>query len=259
MKNGLAAVTAMLLMAAAPAGAEDVIDVQRERVLIPVAFYGTVHGAHGSIWRMELAGYNDSELYVKVAPHGTCGIPCAPFPAGAKRSFTLDMAGPGYPGDGKFYYVDRPHHRSVHFELRARDISRETSTWGTEIPVVREHEVREGPVHLLDVPALDGFRLALRIYDLGPELNLSSQALVRVFDFSGGELLLELVVPLSTGGVSPKYVPAQARLEDFGSELGSFRGRVRFEITPVGNATRLWGFMSITHNETQHVTVVTPQ
>ncbi|HUP63858.1 MAG TPA: hypothetical protein VM557_01070 [Thermoanaerobaculia bacterium] len=263
MKTGLAAVTAVLLMAGAALAAEDVIvDVRNERILVPVAFQGEVAGAHGSIWRMELTGYNDAGVHVKVALHGTCAILCPPPPAGGKSSFTLGMPSPGFgfgDADGIFYYVERPHNREVHFSLRTRDLSRQASTWGTEIPVVREHDIPEGPVHLVDVPLLDGFRLTLRIYDLGPELNRTSEVVVRAFDRATDQLLFQSAVPISMRGFPSTGLPTQVRLDDFGAQFGGFRGRARIEVHPAGNATRIWAFISITHNETQHVTLVTPQ
>jgi hypothetical protein len=35
--------------------------------------------------------------------------------------------------------------------------------------------------------------------------------------------------------------------------------RVRLEIEPVTDGLRLWGFVTVVNNETQHATVITPQ
>jgi len=35
--------------------------------------------------------------------------------------------------------------------------------------------------------------------------------------------------------------------------------RVRIEVAPLTSGLRLWGFVSVTNNQTQHVTTVVPQ
>lgn len=34
---------------------------------------------------------------------------------------------------------------------------------------------------------------------------------------------------------------------------------VRVEVEPLGEGARFWAFVSVTNNETQHVTLITPQ
>jgi hypothetical protein len=57
------------------------------------------------------------------------------------------------------------------FELRSRvrDLSRESDSAGTEVPIVPESDLRAGPIYLLDVPVGAQMRTALRVYAL-PEV-----------------------------------------------------------------------------------------
>ena len=46
---------------------------------------------------------------------------------------------------------------SLAFHLRVQDTSRQAETWGTEVPIVRERELRTGTFALTNVPLTDGF------------------------------------------------------------------------------------------------------
>jgi hypothetical protein len=238
-----------------------IVDVRYERILIPVSTRGPIPGAYGSLWAIELTGYNAADQHVEVKGDGICGIPegCGPHLANAHTVFTPDLGYKSFrEGDGEFFYVRRPLNRKVHFTLRTRDLSRQAQTWGTELPVVREDQIPEGAVHLVDVPVTPGFRSTVRIYNMGEEILRTAHANVRIFDIKTNALLSENSVVLSTNGAQPTAVPAQAHLFDFGSMLAGFEGRVRLEIHPSGDASRLWAFVSVTNNETQHVTHITP-
>lgn len=225
-----------------------------EKILIPVAFDGEVNGAHGSRWTVELVGYNSSDRYIQVKPFGTCAITCPALPANPKSFFEVWPHNPS-PGPGLFLYVNDAEHDLVTFNLRVRDVSRQLETWGTEIPVVRESEIAQGrPVVLLHIPNHDGFRTTLRIYDFPNAANAPVR--LRIFNETSGALLDDQMVSLSDFGQTG-HVPSQVTLNDFSS--GFPADHVRVEITPTDPFSRIWAFASVTHDETQHVTTVTPQ
>jgi hypothetical protein len=56
------------------------------------------------------------------------------------------------------------------------------------------------------------------------------------------------------------FKPGYAQI-DFSTRFptASQYSRLRIEIEPLAGTTRYWAFVSITNNETQHVTLVTPE
>jgi hypothetical protein len=128
-------------------------------------------------------------------------------------------------------------------------------TWGTEIPVVFINEQSTAPVVLLDIPTSDRFRVMLRMYDLGVEAN---EFIVDIRPLNGDEILHQARIPssiLTSIGGSPMGIWfAALTLSDWPS--GSPE-RVRVTISNV-NEAKLWAFATVTNNETQHITVVSP-
>lgn len=228
-----------------------------ERVLIPVAFLGEMAGGYGSRWTVQVHGYNASDRYIRVKPFGNCSFgACPAIPADARSAFSISPYNGVIPGGGLFIYVDDPDHEAVRFNVRIHDVSRQDETWGTELPVVRESEISEGTiVDLLELPRQPGFRTTLRIYDFAA---VNAPVIVRLHDDAQRTVISEEVVPLSDAG-RPLDVPSQAALNDFGASLGTGTSPVRVEIIPTSPEMRIWAFATVTHNETQHVTTLTPQ
>jgi len=146
------------------------------------------------------------------------------------------------------------------FESRIQDISRQAQTWGTEIRVVREREFTTQPVLLVNVPMDGRFRLMLRVYDIDGRADAVVR--VEVFPFGSspvGQVDLALAPP---SGRHPRYKPSYVQYEDLrglippGFNPGAVVG---VRITPLTPGLRIWAFISVTNNETQHVTTVTPQ
>ena len=114
-------------------------------------------------------------------------------------------------------------------------------------------------LRLYDVDARDGSTARLRFYGVNPATDVP-------FKFGGPSpqldpLLLEMTVALKAERRpgTPLFDLAYAQLS-----LGSLpemqgRDRIRIEVTPLTSGLRLWAFVSVTNNETQHVTVVAPQ
>jgi hypothetical protein len=148
---------------------------------------------------------------------------------------------------GTFLYVPKGRGNDFAGTLRVQDISRQSQTWGTELPIVRDRDFTNEKMTLLDVPLLDGFRETLRVYS-------ATDGLVRVRIFETEEsnnLLHETIVPLRA--------PRNVNDPGYG-ELGLYlRGKVgRVEIEPLIEGLRYWAFVSITNNVTQHITTITP-
>lgn len=161
---------------------------------------------------------------------------------------------------GLMIFYDPRDEAGIHFSLRVQDLSRQSSTWGTEIPVVREHEFRTGRVQLPLVPLDARFRSMLRVYDVD---RLGGSVAIRFYDDDGVLLAvssLPLDVPNPTTQITGVWYPGYLQMGDFVAWHPQLAGhdRVRIEVEPPAGV-HFWAFVSVTNNETQHVTLITPQ
>lgn len=220
-----------------------------ERVLIPVIFHGP--GAFGSNWVTELSLVNDNsypiEAWRPIA--GRASIDSKPVVFGSEDA-----------PNGLFLVVPRQADSSLTFHAAVRDTSRADREWATEIPVVREEKFSIYPVELLDIPIDPRFRTMVRIYSpdaLVPDY--ARQLHISVYSLDDGHVLRELFSSLTnpsgcSDAVSCAEHPAFASVSDLTNGLPSGRAGIRIE----GSAP-LWAFATVTNNDTQHVTVVSPQ
>jgi hypothetical protein len=91
------------------------------------------------------------------------------------------------------------------------------------------------------------FRDTLRVYSLDPGTCVRVRV-VRVDETISKEFDLDML------NGSDIFHPGYAQFGDFNLEPYS----VRVEIQPHASSSRIWAFVSITHNETQRITIVTP-
>jgi len=125
--------------------------------------------------------------------------------------------------------------------------------------------MRTDPVrllHVLNTRSRSGipYRLALRVYAL-PE-TARPQVDVRILSLSGtvlGTHRLELNVRPAENGLP--IFPSELTWAGFETALPTdpFIPNVTVEIVPVTPGLHFWAFISQTNNETQHVSIVTPQ
>jgi hypothetical protein len=234
------------------------------RVLLPIHI-GTsqpLSGANGSQFVTVLSVFNanSSDAIIAQDP-AACGVGnCAPtvWPANSLASPT------GGGVRGAFMNVSAENADLVTFHLRAQDISRQALTWGTELPVVRENDFSGTAINLLNIPLDSRFRQTTRIYDYEGRVT---RVRLRVFPMDSARAQVVLAErELDLGPAVPRFggvliAPAYAQLGDMKSEFPGIGDEVtvRLEIVPVVPGTLIWAFTSITHNETQHITLVTPK
>jgi len=220
-----------------------------EKVLVPVIFNGP--GALGSNWVTELSLRNDN-LY-SVEPWRPIGgssviVPSKPV-----------IFGSGNAPAGLFFVVPRQAALSLAFHAAVRDTSRADAEWATEMPVVREGQFSASGVDLLDIPVDARFRTMVRIYSpINPVPAYASIVHVIVYSLENGTILRDLYPSLLDPTVCSDTVscaehPSFSAVADVTSGLPA--GRVGVQIQ--GNVP-LWAFATVTNNETQHVTVVSP-
>jgi hypothetical protein len=224
-----------------------------ERVLVPVLFNGP--GAFGSQWVTEAEMLNVSGRTISWLPRVSQPLP--PLAAGATTSLSVFGNRPS----GLLLFI--PRGDDVRFSAVVRDVSRDATDWGTELPIVREHDVQEN-VTLLNVPFDPRYRLQLRAYgidgnSLGVTVTASGAGQTR-----STHLFLRGPCPENemeeTEGACNSNQPSYASL-DLTQAFPTLTGRHRITIEPAWSdvAKRLWAFVSVTNNATQQVTTITQQ
>ncbi|HUF19072.1 MAG TPA: hypothetical protein VMS12_13585 [Thermoanaerobaculia bacterium] len=241
-----------------------------ELVLLPLNVKN-IPGAHGSVWTSVFTIFNAGTSAAKYYPEGiTCPFTCLPpntliGEIAPLRTLRPDTNfGPPQRGPGALFYLERTTADQIGVSLRSQDLSRQSETFGTEIPVVRENELKNGELYLSTAPPLAGFRQMLRIYEV--DRPPSAEFFVQFFNHDG-EVVNELVV--STRWPEEEAIPAgfyssPGYAEVPGLELllppDQMGGRgASVIIRPMTEGVRYWGFVSVTHDQTQHVTILTPQ
>lgn len=232
----------------------------QEKLLLPVVLSAPVRGAYGSVFNTQLTILNSSRTTVSVRGFGPsqCAIDLCnsnSLDPNETRTFTPFMQAGTV---GRFLYVDRNFSNAVRVQLRAFDSSHATDTFGTEIPIVRESEALQGPTELLSIPTDRNFRNLVRIY--GFDSGSSDPVLVRIY-YRGAageqDVLYEERLLNLQPGPSEDY-PSYAQFDI--TALTPFAVKeVRVEVVPVNPTLRYYTFASVTNNNTQHITLVTPQ
>jgi len=235
-----------------------------ERVLLPI-FLQPIFGAHGSEFVTDFQAYNRSELPILMygLQHECDALPCyGPPDGGLYFAPRWGLAGSDvqYGGNpGAFVYVPRSQANDLAMQLRVYDVSREATNFGTEIPVVREDDLIFADITLLGVPTDARFRNTLRIYG-----TWGWNVIVRI-EGAGG-YLAEHVVTLSES--QTPYDPAYGVFTAFPNDIGPVRVTIDIEppdcciidpLPPLPSPPAIWGFITVTNNDTQHITVISPQ
>jgi hypothetical protein len=249
--------------------------VPMDKILVPLVVQNETPGLFGSRWITRLTILNQATTGALIFGYDQgCRVGvCPPLHTPPRITFAPRLQVFSSEVQGYFLYVDRDHVDSVTFTLLVKDLSRQDESWGTEIPVIRDDELFKSTINILDIPAEPSFRQTLRVYDF--DAGADAQANIRLyettprtrpFDDTGNpatpdRLIFETTQVFRTatsGGGSVKY---PGYIEVNLDRLTALAGvnRIRVEIEPRSPALRFWAFVSITHNETQRVTVLTPE
>jgi len=135
---------------------------------------------------------------------------------------------------------------TVNANSRIRDLSRGALNAGTEVPVVRENDFKDR-IRLLNIPTGKNYRTLLRVWASGEPVKMF------LFDMDQVASLVSSPAPLK---------PAQGGLLYGTADLTPFFDGPydHLDVTVhAGAATRIWAMVSITNNDTQQVTVISPQ
>ncbi len=220
-----------------------------DMVLVPVIL--NAPAANGSNWVTDVSVRNDNDF--TVAPWHPFDSSSALAP-GMPYRFGAGTIAPY----GIFLVVPREAVAGLGFHAIVRDTSRSTTDWGTELPLVHDSDFSTRNLELLDIPVDPRYRTMLRVYANQLSAIGHDQVGVSIYSMDDGHELRAFYLPLqgTTGCISTVYCvdyPLYAAVSDLTSGLQAQRIGVR-----VQSFTPIWAFVTITNNETQHVTVVTP-
>ena len=247
----------------------------RHRALIPIYLEQPIPGAFGSQWTSEFAIHNSSNRdflieWCSPADDSACILnlfadeELVPGETQTRLPNRYPKPQGGVPGAVVYLLelgTEPVDFRAVAFQLRVADTTRRALSAGTEIPVVRERDFRTSATNLLSVPVESRFRLILRLY----EMNLQTASFaVNVYDQATGNLLQSRGVTIASAKPQGflRFVPTYGEITDLAQialQSPSAPSRLRISIEPRTPGSAFWGFVSVTNNETQEFTVVTPQ
>lgn len=223
-----------------------------ERLLVPLSVLN-VRGAFGTRWSTELVYRNHSSTAVGIFP-----VAVGDWRPAVNATERLPIFYSAVEAPGQFLYATRPGVDALQFDLRLFDAAHPENGWGTRLPVVREHEFGER-VTLINVPSASDYRLALRVYGASASTD-AAEIEVRLYDDADRRLLASASLPLQRPHAVQELTPLYAQvlsLHDLFPELSRAR-MPRVEVTSRRSDVAIWGFISVTSNATQFVTILTP-
>ena len=195
----------------------------------------------------------DARLPIFCPIAAPCGVP--PLQPGEMRAipFNETADNPGWIG---YLPVGSD---NVSFNLRIYDKTRQAETFGTQLPVVRERDFFSRPFYVMNVPTNSRFRVMLRIYDIDGRSD--ARVRIRAFstsnDFNYGSTDVTLQPPAPNSPWKSSYTHIQY-LPSLIPSIPSTASSYNLEITPSSATLKIWGFITVTHNDTQHVTTIIP-
>lgn len=230
--------------------------VEYERLMLPVS-PSVVYCGYHSKYDTRLIAFNGAESPVdRFCSDEICGA----LPASTGTVVVGEHVPIPKPS---FIYVPKKVAAEMQMSLivESSDTLRPEERSYTELPVVRESEFRAGKIQIVGVRMDDGFRKTLRIYGL----NGSEGALVRVRVYAlrsttpayEHDYWLEPQAGLNAAGLDA--APSFNMECDLTTYVENYGAPVRVELEPLTPGARIWGFVSITNNVTQHFYTVIPR
>lgn len=224
-----------------------------ERILFPVLF--STGGVNGSQWISEAALSNPTRWFIenfnRIDPNQCIDRPCFErLSPGTLMKFN----GSGYP-HGVALLSPRGESDRLAMSLRVRDVARQAESFGSEVPVVREKDLfTNGELTLLDVPVDPRYRTKLRVY----VYDSNAEVFATIDHEPGhGAQFESILIPMSRAcsGVACAWTPFYGEAD---LSAGDPNERVNIYVDAGVQGAPAWAFASVTNNETQQVTIITP-
>jgi len=233
----------------------------QERIMFPV-LSKTLPGANGALWRTRLLVHNAGPQEASLEPMIDCPVAACPNLVPVLPGYTREVIWPFSEGRtvdiGRFVTVVYGDPSRLSFHLVAEDTTRLSLTAGTELPVVRENAFRDKPIRFIGLLSDPNFRHNMRIYTNGTDTPVTLRTFARntsgPIGAPGASRSVSLTRP--TIPEAPYFFPsAELNIDDMLPTSGQ-EYIVEIE-APAGS--KLWAFISVTNNATQHITTITPQ
>jgi hypothetical protein len=230
-----------------------------DRYLVPISTR-TVHGVGGALWATELRIFNASNETLtmfgpSVDPTMVVDVLQTETELVAARTGSVD---------GAFLHIPKTHTNAAKFSLRVRDISGGKTILGAEMPVVPVQRFAN-EITFVDVPWEPNFRGTLRIYS---ENEAPMQVRVTIYREDGNTPREQHTVNLdgivhAIPDPFPTH-PAYAAVEGITQSMRNTRLPSRITISNMSSGAnpppaKIWALLSITDNDSQQVTILTPQ
>ena len=252
-------------------GAQPVFDESYERFLLPV-YLPTTPGPFGAEFHslLTLRNRSTTDSYRVYGIEAWCGanivcpepdpnepVEIVPYGQGSLHDDGPVLIPNGRPS--RFAYVPMAEADRVAMNLRAFDSSRSNTNYGTQIPTPRRRDFTRGRVVLPDVPMGTPFRKTLRIY--------SDRETAVMISFEGPEIIgSPTILPPPAAFVTLRagenvFDPAYAEFADFplhGTNVSVVVEALECICSPPIPTPPIWAFITVTNNETQHITTIAP-
>jgi hypothetical protein len=237
-------------------------------VLLPIT-KTEVPGANGSLWVTELYLHNHSDQVLWVTnTWGGCrlsAVHACDVRLDPRSTVRETSTPPQFPRNDAYHYwyVTEGAPSAFSASTFVRNIGTDVDPWGTAVPAARAADFKTEPLHLAPVPGDPAYRVSLRVY-VWSWFTHSSELAVEIWTTGGSGNAPSLVRSLTLPAVPKQYADAPGsyfEAHDIFAGIPARGASDRFTIrmaTPASPGARLWGFASIVHNETQHVTVFAP-
>jgi hypothetical protein len=131
-----------------------------------------------------------------------------------------------------------------------------------ELPIVNANEFRETKLTFVGVRLDEGFRQGLRIFGLdGTKIG---QVEVRVYDLATNDLMYDepmTLWPLSDerNADGQSLRPSYSMECNLSADIPHTGRQVRIEIEPLTEGLKIWSFVSVTNNRSQHFYTIVPR
>jgi uncharacterized protein (TIGR03437 family) len=156
---------------------------------------------------------------------------------------------------GRFLYVPKSQAAYLTMNLRVLDVTPQSTSQGTEIPVIHASRMSTDPIILAGVPIGNRFRTTLRIYAFDPH-PLFGPAIAYVTTVGAPQ-----TVTLQPGRTL--FEPAYAEFTSFPIPIDRpDAGTINVIIEPrtgdFFSGPPMWAFITVTSNDRQQITTITP-
>ncbi len=260
------------ILCAVTAQSQDVNGDGYQSLLVPIAFGQNQHlpGAFGTQWSGEVWIHNGSPIDIQSPqPTGICIPSCdISLPKGF-RGLWPSLISNSYVG--AMFHIPVATGDGVFVSARLLETTRMAQPTGVEVPIVKERDFFTGERWLLAVPVGESTRTALRVFDPyaradtavtvdffspGPDFFTPPGALIQSTVFRPAN---DPVAPYS--GAFPSPEASVAASFDLAADFPALTAYefVHIRLTPLQAGRPYWAMANVTHNETQHVLLVTSQ